>query len=82
MRRRVLGLLCGCLLASVSGCGGAKTPEVTRTLDGAARRGYFVSPYSYEWYVRGELAMERGDFEGAADAFERALLGPEEDPYV
>jgi len=68
------------LLASA--CGGGTLPPVARHMGGQRIVGSFVSPYSYEWFVRGELALARGDLGEAAEAFEMARAGPEEDPLV
>lgn len=63
-------------------CGSAPPTRVTRILGGQRLHGAFVSPYSYEWYVRGELAEARGDLEAAADAYMQARTGPEDDPLI
>ncbi len=42
----------------------------------------FISPHSYEWFVRAEVLMARGAHEGAVAAYRMALAGAEEDPYV
>ena len=63
-------------------CGATPAPRITRRLGGERRVGAFVSPYSYEWYLRGEVAIAQGELEVAAQALARARAGPEEDPYV
>jgi tetratricopeptide (TPR) repeat protein len=69
--------------ALVIGCQGILgSPPITRTIGGRARPGIFVSPYSYEHFVRGELAFIAGDLRGAAQAYERARAGPEDDPLL
>ncbi len=42
----------------------------------------FVSPYTYEWFIRAELFVAQGDLPQAADAYRRALAGADEDPLV
>ena len=64
------------------GCGSAQTPQIVRRVGGERRVGYFVSPYSYEHFIRGELALANDDLEAAAEHFELARAGPEEDPLV
>jgi tetratricopeptide (TPR) repeat protein len=66
----------------VAGCAGSPAPQVERVVGGEKRVQPFVSPYAYEWYLRGELAAARGDLEEAAVALRRARAGPADDPYV
>lgn len=61
---------------------GETTLPITRRVGGERRVGVFVSPFSYEWFMRGELAAAAGDWAGAAEAFRMALAGPDEDPLV
>lgn len=75
MRARLLVLALGLL----TGCIRYVPYEVTRTVGGEARRGVFVSPPQYEDFVRGELAAAQGDWQAAADAYERARAGGEDD---
>lgn len=42
----------------------------------------FVSPYAYEWFVRGELARAQGNPAAAAEAYESALTSGDDDPYL
>lgn len=42
----------------------------------------FASPYTYEWFVRAELARASGDLAAAIQAYRAALAGSEEDSYV
>ena len=63
-------------------CGAAETPVVVRRIDGERRAGHFVSPFSYEHFIRGEIALAHGDLAHAAEQFELARAGPEEDPLV
>jgi tetratricopeptide (TPR) repeat protein len=61
---------------------GGGPATITRTVGGESRRGIFVSPHSYEHFVRGELARLRGDLEQAAEAYRLARAGPEDDPLL
>ncbi len=74
---------CAALLLLLSAC---RTPaagtSIPRSLGGQPRVGHFVPPFAYEAYVRGELALSRGDANAAIDAFELAAAAPDEDPYV
>ena len=72
------GLRLWLLLAlGASACAQRSAPQVVRVVRGVKRRGALVSPYAYEWYLRGELETSRGDLEAAAKAFTKARLGPE-----
>lgn len=62
-----------------SGCGGAQQEVVPRRLDGEVVPGHFVSPTSYEAFVRGELALSSGDCAAAVSAFRLASLDAEDD---
>jgi len=42
----------------------------------------FVSPYTYEWFIRAELFRAQGKLAQAAGAYRRALAGADEDPLV
>lgn len=42
----------------------------------------FVSPYTYEWFIRAELFRAQGNLREAADGYRRALAGADEDPLV
>ncbi|MGD8861567.1 MAG: hypothetical protein PVI30_16275 [Myxococcales bacterium] len=80
-----LWLLCGCASRAPSGPAAETTVRAERAADAGARRAaapIFVSPHSYEWFVRAEVLAARGDDRGAARAYEMALAGAEEDPYV
>ena len=67
-----------------AGCTHTRTvPDtITRRLGGQRYAGHFVSPYSYEWFVRGELALTREDYSQAIEAYRRALAGSEQDVLV
>ena len=69
-------------LAALTACGAAGSPTITRRVGGEVRRGIFVSPYSYEHFVRGELANLAGDLRLAAQEYELARSGPEDDPLL
>jgi tetratricopeptide (TPR) repeat protein len=69
-------------VALAIGCGASYEPLVTRHIDGEPVTGPFVSPFSYEYFIRGEIALARGDLREAAEAFRLARAGPEEDPLV
>lgn len=72
------------LLALVVTACGSTTPaaEVPRRMGGQVRLGAFVSPSQYEAFIRAEVAMARGDLEGAIYQYRVALSGADEDPYV
>jgi tetratricopeptide (TPR) repeat protein len=55
---------------------------VARRLDGERRVGTFISPYAYEWFVRGEFALALGKFREAAAAFRRARADSGDDPLL
>ncbi len=64
---------------ALSGCIRYAPYEVTRTVGGESRRGAFVAPLQYEDFVRGELAASQGDWQAAANAYELARAGGEDD---
>ncbi len=66
-------------LLALTGCIRYAPYPVTRTVGGRTREGVFVAPAQYEDFVRGELAAARGDWSAAADAYERARAGGEDD---
>ena len=65
-----------------NGCGGYGEAVITRRVGGEERRGIFVSPFSYEHFVRGELAYLRGDLRRALEEYRLARAGPEDDPLL
>lgn len=70
-------------LVLATGCGGLfGSPVITRRVGGEERQGIFVSPFSYEHFVRGELAYLRGDLRQALDEYQLARAGPEDDPLL
>lgn len=70
------------LAISVSACGGFGSATLRRTVGGESRPGIFVSPFSYEHFIRGELAALRGDLRQAAVEYRLARAGPEDDPLL
>lgn len=70
------------LVLLAAGCGGSSAVPIERTVGGERRLGTFVSPYSYEHFVRGELARERGQWAEAAEHYEFARAGAEDDPLL
>lgn len=70
------------LVVLLSACATTEPPPVVRVVGGEPRQQTFVSPYAYEWYIRGELAVAHGDLKAAAQAFRRARTGPADDPFV
>jgi len=42
----------------------------------------FVSPYAYEWFVRGELLRARGEHAAASEAYQSALTSGDDDAYL
>lgn len=75
-------VLVGALALGLFGCGAGGAPLVTRRVAGEVRTGIFVSPFSYEHFLRGELAELRGDLREAAREYELARAGPEDDPLL
>lgn len=69
-------------LAPTGGCVRGPSAAVVRRVGGAERPGRFVSPYEYEHFVRAERCAALSDFVCAAEGYENALLGADEDPYV
>ncbi len=67
------------VLLTLGACGGTHSAPVTRRLDGEIVPGHFVSPTSYEAFVRGELALEAGDCAAAVESFRLATSDAEDD---
>ncbi len=81
--RRALAVHHGLLLSALlGGCGAYGSYPITRTVGGQTRQGVFVSPPQYEDFVRGELALAAGDFRSAAESYERARSGGDDDPLL
>lgn len=79
---RPLLALATLLLGGAIGCGSGHPQTIPRQLAGATRQGPFVSPYAYEWFLRGEQALQVGDYDAAQEAFHRAEAWGPEDPLV
>ena len=75
-------LACLALATFVTGCGAGGSPTIQRTVGGRAQRGIFVSPFSYEHFIRAELAELRGDLPEARQHYELSRAGPEDDPML
>ena len=59
-----------------------RPPEtIARVVGATARRGPWVPPSGYEFFVRAELQAEQGAFQSAVELYERARSGID-DPYV
>lgn len=78
MLRNVAGLLSLTLI----GCGMGSGYVIERTVGGEQRLGTFVAPHSYEHFVLGELARERGAYAEAIEHYELARAGAEDDPLL
>ncbi|MBK7776117.1 MAG: tetratricopeptide repeat protein [Sandaracinaceae bacterium] len=72
------------LLWAVSALGcAASTPHVARaTEEGGVSTGPYVSPYQYEHYLRGELALASGQPAQAAREFALARTGSADDAWL
>lgn len=68
--------------AACLGCGARPAYTVERRVGGVLARGAFVTPYAYEWFVRGELAMAAGKYKEAAKAFGLARADAGDDPLL
>ncbi|MBK8171821.1 MAG: hypothetical protein IPK60_15940 [Sandaracinaceae bacterium] len=67
----------------VTACGASVvSTELPRRMGGVRRVGTFVSPSSYEAFVRAERAMTRAELEDAVYQYRYALAGAYEDPFV
>lgn len=83
-----LGRLCGALW--LAGCAHAPEPlpgdaagtTAPARLRGVAAQVPFVSPASYEGFIRGELAEARGDRPRAIAAYRAAIELGEDDPFL
>lgn len=75
-----LGLLGCCVLGACTSQ--HLSTQVARRLGGERTVGAFVSPTSYEFFVRAELAVEQQRWEAAVQLYRLALAGAEEDPLV
>ncbi len=79
--KRPTWLVVGLLLVGV-GCRPRVPPEVVRTLADVRQVGVFVSPHSYEHFVRGELAAASGDDETAVGHYRQARAGAHDDALI
>jgi tetratricopeptide (TPR) repeat protein len=67
----------------LAGCGAvAPRPTVARRMGGERHVGAFVSPTSYELFLRAELSAAAGRWEEAVEQYRYALAGAEEDTLV
>lgn len=66
--------LCACALRAP-----ARVAPIVREPAQLAR---FASPYTYEWFVRAELARAAGRLPQAIDAYQAALAGADEAPEI
>jgi tetratricopeptide (TPR) repeat protein len=62
------------------GCGGES--KVVRVYDGRIVEGKYVSPDAYAWFLRGVLAEDGGDLDGAVGAYEQAIKEDDDDAEV
>jgi thioredoxin-like negative regulator of GroEL len=53
--------------------------SVPRVVEGRVEHGPFVSPYAYEWFIKGEVSAAKGHHDAAAMAFEAATAAPAND---
>jgi thioredoxin-like negative regulator of GroEL len=60
-------------------CAPSAPRTVPRVVDGRVEQGPVVSPYAYEWFIKGELSAAKGEHEEAAIAFENAMAAPTAD---
>lgn len=65
----------------LGGCFGPPS-TIERTVGGERRVGAFVSPHSYEHFLRAELARAAGDDAAARDEYELARAGAADDPLL
>lgn len=84
-----LALVLGCGLAAACASAGGVEHVAPRTVsppesqpEDAEAAVRFVSPYTYEHFIRAELARAQGDLEAAAVGYRHALTGADEDPLV
>jgi tetratricopeptide (TPR) repeat protein len=79
--RTALLVALGC--CALGGCVPQGPPaQIARRLGGERTEGAFVSPTSYEFFVRAEVAVEEQRWEAAVQLYRLALAGAEEDPLV
>jgi len=75
--------VCLALALALQGCASAPTATShTPAVRPRTAPPRFASPYTYEWFVRAELARASGDLPLAIQAYRAALAGADEDSYV
>ena len=67
------------ILLWVAACASPAPRTVPRIIDGQLEQGPFISPYTYEWFIDGEVLAAKGRHEEAAIAFENAIAAPADD---
>lgn len=65
-----------------SACAPSYAYRIERRVGGATRASAYVSPYSYEHFVRGELARAHEDWAAAIHHYRQARSGAADDPLV
>jgi len=72
--------------AAVAGCAGKmpepRTPTMVRSFRGTIVPGYYVSPVSYEHYIRAQLLSNDGRAEEASDELRQAIASDGASPYL
>ncbi|MGB5694870.1 MAG: hypothetical protein WBM46_04385 [Polyangiales bacterium] len=77
-----MGRLGSLFLFGFAACTTSVPRTIPRVVDGRVEHGPFVSPYAYEWFIKGEVAASTGRHEQAAMAFETATAAPSEDVWL
>ena len=71
---------------AVAGCAGKmpepRTPTMVRSFRGTIVPGYYVSPVSYEHYIRAQLLSNDGRAEEASDELRQAIASDGASPYL
>jgi hypothetical protein len=67
-------------ILAVAACGGES--KVVRVYDGKIVEGRYIGPDAYAWFLRGVLAEDAGDLDGAITAYEAAVADDDEDAGV
>ncbi len=76
------GLVAVFVVAGGAGCASAPPPHVQRATTDGVETGPYVSPYQYEHYLRGELALAEGQPAVAAAEFALARTGSADDAFL
>jgi tetratricopeptide (TPR) repeat protein len=71
-----------CWLGTSSFPDAGATAHAQHVASATPRARAFVPPFSYEWFVRGELLLAREQYAAAAEAYRMALSSADEDPYL